>query len=98
MLLEKGLPVNHDLLADLFEIGRSGAEDFFDTPEQALGQSIRWQDNRDLKIVAVFENVSNLSSKKFDFLLIVQLSPVESERLGHGFSSVLNRDAIQRWS
>jgi putative ABC transport system permease protein len=50
-------------------ISRKMAGDFFGSPEAAYGQSIRFQNKKDLKITAVFENVPNNSSVKFDYIL-----------------------------
>ena len=50
-------------------ISRKMAEDFFRSPEAAIGQSIRYQNKKDLKITAVFENIPDNSSVKFDYML-----------------------------
>ncbi|HEY9045304.1 MAG TPA: FtsX-like permease family protein, partial [Ohtaekwangia sp.] len=50
-------------------ISRKMAEMFFDTPEQAIGKSIRYENRLDFVVTAVFENVPAISSWKFDFLL-----------------------------
>lgn len=50
-------------------ISRKMAEDFFGSPEKAIGKSIRYQNRKDLKVTAVFENVSAASSMKFDYLV-----------------------------
>jgi len=50
-------------------VSRKMANDFFGSPEEALGKSIRYQNKKDLKITAVFENVSANSSRKFDFII-----------------------------
>jgi putative ABC transport system permease protein len=50
-------------------ISRKMAELFFDTPEGAIGKSIRYENKLDLVITAVFENVSSESSLKFDYLI-----------------------------
>jgi putative ABC transport system permease protein len=50
-------------------ISRKMANDFFGSPEAAIGKSIRYQNRKDLKITAVFENVPASSSVKFDYIL-----------------------------
>lgn len=50
-------------------ISRKMAEDFFGSPEAAFGQSIRFQDRKDLKVSAVFENITSQSSVTFDYLV-----------------------------
>ncbi|MBT1696157.1 ABC transporter permease [Fulvivirgaceae bacterium PWU4] len=50
-------------------ISRKMAEMFFDTPEKAIGQSMRYENRLDLVVTAVFENVPAHSTLKFDFLL-----------------------------
>jgi ABC-type antimicrobial peptide transport system permease subunit len=50
-------------------ISRKMAEDFFDSPQSAMGKTIRYENQKDFKVTAVFENISRQSSRKFDFLL-----------------------------
>ena len=50
-------------------ISRKMAEDFFNTPEAALGKTIRYENKTDFKVTAVFENISRHSSRRFDFLI-----------------------------
>ncbi|HEY5918538.1 MAG TPA: ABC transporter permease, partial [Chryseolinea sp.] len=50
-------------------ISRKMAEDFFGSPEEAMGKSIRYQNIKDLKVSAVFENITPQSSRKFDFII-----------------------------
>jgi ABC-type antimicrobial peptide transport system permease subunit len=62
--------VNNALNAPVnIAISRKMAEDFFGSPDEALGKSIRYQNTKDLKVSAVFENVTPLSSRQFDFIL-----------------------------
>lgn len=49
-------------------VSRKMAEDFFGSPAKAIGQAIRFQNEKDLKITAVFENISLNSSRRFDFI------------------------------
>jgi ABC-type antimicrobial peptide transport system permease subunit len=50
-------------------VSRKLAEDFFGSVEAAYGQSIRYNNTKDLKITAVFENLPSKTSMKFDYLL-----------------------------
>ncbi len=50
-------------------ISRKMAEHFFGSPEEAIGKSIRYQNRKDMKITAVFENVPASSSKQFDYII-----------------------------
>jgi hypothetical protein len=50
-------------------ISKKMAEDFFGTASEAIGKTIRYQDNKDLKVTAVFDNVPTNSSVQFDYLL-----------------------------
>jgi putative ABC transport system permease protein len=44
------------------------AEQFFGSPANALGKTLRFQDQEDLRVTAVFEKPGNNSSIQFDFL------------------------------
>ncbi len=50
-------------------ISRKMAEEFFGSPAEAIGKMIRYQNNKDLKITAVFDNVPQNSSAQFDYIL-----------------------------
>jgi putative ABC transport system permease protein len=50
-------------------LSRKMAISFFGSPEEAMGKSIRFNDQKDLKITAVFENVPENSSRKFDYII-----------------------------
>lgn len=50
-------------------ISRKMAEDFFGSPAEAIGKTIRYQDKKDLKVTAVFDNVPKNSSAQFDYLI-----------------------------
>lgn len=50
-------------------ISRKMAEDFFGSPGKAIGKTIRFENERDFKIMAVFENTNQHSSQQFDYLL-----------------------------
>ncbi len=49
-------------------ISRRTAEQFFGSPQAALGQTLRYENREDLLVTAVFENVPAHSSLQFDFL------------------------------
>jgi predicted permease len=49
-------------------ISRKMAENFFGSPEKAIGQTIQFENKETLKVTAVFENVPANSSLQFDFL------------------------------
>ncbi|HTJ53288.1 MAG TPA: ABC transporter permease, partial [Cyclobacteriaceae bacterium] len=50
-------------------ISRRMAEMFFDSPEKAIGQSIRYENKLDFIVTAIFENVPAESTLKFEFLI-----------------------------
>lgn len=50
-------------------ISRKMARDFFDSPADAMGKTIRLQNSKDFKVTAVFEDVPENSSRQFDYLL-----------------------------
>jgi ABC-type antimicrobial peptide transport system permease subunit len=50
-------------------ISKKMAEDFFGSPAAAIGKAIRYQNKKDLKVTAVFDNVPANSSAQFDYLL-----------------------------
>lgn len=49
-------------------ISKKMAELFFGSAARAIGQTLRYQDSRDLKVTAVFEDVDKRSSLQFDYL------------------------------
>jgi ABC-type antimicrobial peptide transport system permease subunit len=56
-----------DGLTDI-AISRKMATFFFDTPEDAIGKTIRFENKEDLQVTAVFEDLPANSSQQFDFL------------------------------
>jgi putative ABC transport system permease protein len=50
-------------------ISRKMANSLFGSPEKAFGNTIRYQDERDLKVTAVYEDIGFASSVKADFFL-----------------------------
>lgn len=53
---------------DNIAISRSMANVLFGSPEAAMDKSVRFDNYRDLKVTAVFENFGDNSSQKFDYL------------------------------
>ncbi len=49
-------------------ISRKMSDLFFESPAAAIGQSIRYENKFDLQITAVFEDLTPMTSMKFDFL------------------------------
>jgi ABC-type antimicrobial peptide transport system permease subunit len=49
-------------------ISREMADNFFGSPEKAIGQTIQFENKESLQVTAVFENVPANSSLQFDFL------------------------------
>jgi ABC-type antimicrobial peptide transport system permease subunit len=50
-------------------ISRKMAEEFFGSPEAAIGKSIRYENRLNFNITAVFENAPKNASDKFDYLI-----------------------------
>jgi putative ABC transport system permease protein len=50
-------------------ISRKMAEDFFGSPQAAIGKVIRYQNKENFNITAVFENLPENSSIKFDYVV-----------------------------
>lgn len=50
-------------------ISRTMAAQFFGSPQQALGKTLRYENRLDLVVTAVFENLPPQSSFKFEFLI-----------------------------
>jgi putative ABC transport system permease protein len=50
-------------------ISRKMANDFFGSPQAAIGQAIRFQNKKEFKITAVFEDLAENVSNKFDYLI-----------------------------
>ena len=50
-------------------ISRNMAVNFFGSPEAALGQTLRYDDKHDFKVTAVFADLPENVSEKFDFLV-----------------------------
>ena len=50
-------------------ISRKMAADFFGSPQAAIGQAIRFENKRQYKVTAVFEDLPENTSNKFDYLI-----------------------------
>ncbi|PWT97425.1 MAG: hypothetical protein C5B52_13760 [Bacteroidetes bacterium] len=50
-------------------VSRKFANEFFGSPAKAINQTVRYQNNEEFKITAVFENIQENSSVQFDYLL-----------------------------
>jgi ABC-type antimicrobial peptide transport system permease subunit len=50
-------------------ISRKMANDFFGNPQSAIGKSIRYENRKDFQITAVFDDLPENSSEKFDYLI-----------------------------
>lgn len=50
-------------------ISRKMAEEFFGSPENAIGKTIRYQNSKNFTVTAVFENLPRNSSLSFDYLV-----------------------------
>jgi putative ABC transport system permease protein len=50
-------------------ISRKMAVDFFGSPQAAIGQAVRFENRRQYKVTAVFEDLPENTSNKFDYLI-----------------------------
>jgi len=50
-------------------ISKKMAEDFFGSPAEAIGKTIRCQNKTDFKITAVFDDIPQNSTAKFDYII-----------------------------
>ena len=50
-------------------ISKKMADNFFGSPAEAIGKTIRYQNKRDFKITAVFDNVPQNSTTQFEYIL-----------------------------
>ncbi|MEJ0029149.1 MAG: ABC transporter permease [Bacteroidota bacterium] len=53
---------------DAIAVSRRMAEAFFGSPEAAYGSTVRMNNEKDLRIMAVFENVPDNASQQFEFV------------------------------
>ncbi|MDR6943500.1 ABC transporter permease [Mucilaginibacter pocheonensis] len=53
---------------DAIAISRNMAEIFYGSPDKAIGKAIKYQNQKNFKITAVFENLPKNASQSFDFL------------------------------
>ncbi len=65
-----------NIFSDPYDIAISQkmAELFFDSPKNAIGQSLRYENKLNLVVTAVFENIKSNSSMQFDYLLNWELN------------------------
>jgi putative ABC transport system permease protein len=59
--------------AESIAISRKVANNFFGSPENALDQSLKFQNYRELKITAVFEDLNDDSSEHFEYAISYDL-------------------------
>ncbi|MDB4918516.1 ABC transporter permease [Mucilaginibacter sp.] len=50
-------------------LSRKMAVDFFGSPQEAIGKTIRYENKKDFKVTAVFEDLPHNVSNKFEFLI-----------------------------
>lgn len=50
-------------------ISKKMAEDFFGSPANAMGKTIRYEHKKDLKVTSVFDNVPKNSTAQFDYII-----------------------------
>ena len=50
-------------------VSRKMAESFFGTVQSAINKTLRFENKKDFKITAVFENIGSNASNKFDYLI-----------------------------
>ncbi|MBB6108153.1 ABC transporter permease [Mucilaginibacter lappiensis] len=50
-------------------ISRKMAQSFFGSPQAAIGKTIRFENKKDFKVTAVFEDMPKNSSQKYDYLM-----------------------------
>jgi len=79
-------------------VSRKMADDFFGSPQNAIGKTVRYDNSKDFIISAVFENLPPNSSQKFDFIknweAFFQENPwARSDGLGPGTYIQLRADA-----
>ena len=67
--LLKGTPENALKDPTDIAISRKMAKDFFGSPDEAMGKTLRYADSKDHKVTAVFEDLPSNSSDEFDYIL-----------------------------
>ncbi len=50
-------------------ISKKTADEFFGSPQNAMGKTIRYDNKRDFSVTAVFEDLPSTASRKFDYLI-----------------------------
>ncbi|MEO6456331.1 MAG: ABC transporter permease, partial [Ginsengibacter sp.] len=64
--LLEGTPQTALTTQEAIAISRKMAEQFFGSPEKAIGKTIRYENKEDLLVTAFFENIPDNSSRQFD--------------------------------
>jgi ABC-type antimicrobial peptide transport system permease subunit len=67
--LLQGTPQSALSSIESIAISRKMAESFFSNPQNAIGKTVRFNDAQDFKVTAVFENLPENTSVKFDYLI-----------------------------
>jgi len=67
--LLEGKPQNALSTPVSISLSRKMAEDFFGSPQAAIGKTIRYENKKDFTVTAVFENLPENTSQKFDFVI-----------------------------
>jgi ABC-type antimicrobial peptide transport system permease subunit len=67
--LLQGTPSSALASPDAIAISTKMAEAFFGSPEAAMGKSIRYENQHNFMVTAVFDNMAHSSSRQFDFVL-----------------------------
>lgn len=76
--------VNHMLNTPAsIAISRHMANNFFGSPEKAMGQTLRMQDTRDLTVSAVYEDLPNNTLQQFDYVCSWHLAIINNEYYKH---------------
>jgi ABC-type antimicrobial peptide transport system permease subunit len=66
--LIKGDKVSALISPESIAISRSMAIALFGSPEEAINQTVRYENFKDLKVTAIFEDMTDNSSQRFDFI------------------------------
>ncbi len=75
-------------------ISRKMAVDFFGTPAAAIGKTIRYENRKDFKVSAVFEDFPSRAADRYNYIMSWSAF-VEDNGWAKDFESVDNRTAVQ---
>ncbi|HVY76023.1 MAG TPA: ABC transporter permease [Puia sp.] len=67
--LLQGTPATALSTVNSIAISKALATRFFGSPEKAMNQVIRYNNSKDYKVTAIFDDIPDLSSRKFDYLI-----------------------------